>query len=524
MYSKQNHIIDKVVCQICTKDENVAVQIKNSAASFINEDLLPAIEQLFDRYDLGGEIIRFDKLEVDFSISDWTKREGLKIEMLKQVERKISELKPELNSELLDDDYKNNETALPNLEDKQCIKSEENYRNTFLFFLENGYLPWYGKHEYIKQVVESRNWCKNLENKYFVKSLKALLQKNSSIIERMVFQFSNETITELLKVINGIVLHDYSRFLVYVNNTDTEERNIVLQYVLKHSLHFPGNKFPQLKDKLEFFEELLQVRFNVLRNEVTNEQVLTFLQEIESKLKTCLGHDAYGQLFELTEKNKKEQNGSIKDIVFGAQLGKGKEELMPTDLENKSTIISTELVNSTKEKEPPFFYNDNKQVIVKNAGLVLFYPFLKILFTTFNWLEDNGNIKIKKRFKAVQTLHYCATGSEDFFEDRLMFEKFLCGLPLQISIPVKTLLTAKIKEEVDNMLKVVVRHWPALKNTSSDGLRQMFVHRDGKLIKVETGFRLIVERKAQDILLDKLPWNISIVKLPWKDDLLFVEW
>jgi hypothetical protein len=35
---------------------------------------------------------------------------------------------------------------------------------------------------------------------------------------------------------------------------------------------------------------------------------------------------------------------------------------------------------------------------------------------------------------------------------------------------------------------------------------------------------LIVERKAQDVLLEKLNWNISLVKFPWKKELITVEW
>jgi hypothetical protein len=34
----------------------------------------------------------------------------------------------------------------------------------------------------------------------------------------------------------------------------------------------------------------------------------------------------------------------------------------------------------------------------------------------------------------------------------------------------------------------------------------------------------MVERAAQDVLLDKITWNISLVKLPWVKELLFVEW
>lgn len=86
------------------------------------------------------------------------------------------------------------------------------------------------------------------------------------------------------------------------------------------------------------------------------------------------------------------------------------------------------------------------------------------------------------------------------------------------------MLNNEVLDEAENLLSQVIKNWPALKNTGIDGLRQMFLSRNGKLIKTEQGFKLIVERKAQDILLDKLQWNISFAKLPWKKELLFVEW
>ncbi len=129
-----------------------------------------------------------------------------------------------------------------------------------------------------------------------------------------------------------------------------------------------------------------------------------------------------------------------------------------------------------------------------------------------------------RRYIAVQALHFLTTGEEDFFEGNLVFCKFLCGVPLKIPVPRASLLTNFMKEEASHLLTEAIKHWPALKNTSPDGLRQMFLQRDGKLISKEQNFKLIVERKTQDILLDKLAWNISLVKLPWSNELLYIEW
>jgi hypothetical protein len=117
-----------------------------------------------------------------------------------------------------------------------------------------------------------------------------------------------------------------------------------------------------------------------------------------------------------------------------------------------------------------------------------------------------------------------ATGDENVFEGNMIMEKFLCGVPLKIPVQKMSLLTESIKNEANELLSEVVRNWPALKNTSADGLREAFIQRDGKLIQEDTKYRLIVERKAQDVLLERLSWNISMIKLPWISKLIYTEW
>jgi hypothetical protein len=76
----------------------------------------------------------------------------------------------------------------------------------------------------------------------------------------------------------------------------------------------------------------------------------------------------------------------------------------------------------------------------------------------------------------------------------------------------------------DTLLQAAIDHWAVLGKTSPDGLREVFLQRDGKLIKEGHSWKLSVEQKAQDILLDKLPWNLSLIKLPWMKEILKVEW
>ena len=189
-----------------------------------------------------------------------------------------------------------------------------------------------------------------------------------------------------------------------------------------------------------------------------------------------------------------------------------------------SRKIEPTILNLSDKKEFQFFDKDKTEIFVRNAGLVILGPFLPTFLKQFNWTSKSGKIKKDAKVKAVQAFYFLATGEIHFFEANMVFEKFLCGLPLSTPIPQKSLLNNEVKEEAEDLLRQVIKYWPALKNTGAGGLRQMFLNRNGKLIKTENGFKLLIERKTQDILLDKLQWNISLLKLPWKEELLFVEW
>jgi hypothetical protein len=63
-----------------------------------------------------------------------------------------------------------------------------------------------------------------------------------------------------------------------------------------------------------------------------------------------------------------------------------------------------------------------------------------------------------------------------------------------------------------------------MKKSSAALLQNEFFQRPGKLVVSDFDYTLTVERKAQDILLDKLAWGIGLIKLPWKEKFLFVNW
>jgi hypothetical protein len=109
-------------------------------------------------------------------------------------------------------------------------------------------------------------------------------------------------------------------------------------------------------------------------------------------------------------------------------------------------------------------------------------------------------------------------------EYALVFEKILCGMPVDAPIPLDVALDDREIEEAESLLKAVITHWSILRNTTTEGLRETFFKRDGLLTKKENGWLLQVERKTLDVLLDNIPWGYSTITLLWNKYLVFVEW
>ncbi|MCW5599983.1 MAG: hypothetical protein KIT55_00075 [Nitrosomonas sp.] len=163
---------------------------------------------------------------------------------------------------------------------------------------------------------------------------------------------------------------------------------------------------------------------------------------------------------------------------------------------------------------------------VQSAGVILFHPFLQRFFQNLGLCEEGAFIDETSRQRAVCLVHHLATGEVHTPEYQLVLPKFLCGMPLNAPIDHFIEINTAERSESENLILAAVKHWEALGKVSPDWLREMFLQRDGKLEKRKTGWQLSVERKAQDILLDRLPhgWGLGIVKLPWMNDFLHIEW
>ncbi len=170
--------------------------------------------------------------------------------------------------------------------------------------------------------------------------------------------------------------------------------------------------------------------------------------------------------------------------------------------------------------QPP---REEEAIYLEGAGAVILHPFLEELFRGCGLLAQRDFRDLRARHRAVHLLGFLSFGREGVPEFELLLAKLLCGLPFE-----EPLEPAELDDDdraaCDTLLRAVLRHWTALRSGSPDWLREQFFLREGKLEAVDAGWRLTVERRAQDVLLARLPWGLGVIGWPWMQGRIFVRW
>lgn len=506
MIAGQKHIIEKVYLEVNTTSENSAYYIKNNVDSFLKDNLLLKIEELINRYDLEDKIFRFDKIVLDISIQEWDNKLDITGELIKQLNKKIIYSKigdKKIPGQTFRTETLHNESKL------QSLKKTKNEEEIFLFFLENGFLPWYGNAQQIASFTENKSWRKSFRNPIFKASLNHLLFENKVLFVRFFYQFPIEMIVTFITSVNPRLLRKKTRILEVLAPIQI---NIQLEFI--YTLYNIS-----VEEKRDRIILVIQQWFNILRQnrKAIDANSKDFLPEICKLLFNAIPESYFSD-----EKFQKMMNDNL--AFISKDKFPEKEYLIQKEDKEEPEVYILEKIKTEVDSSKQFINKDMQEIAVHNAGIIILHPFLNHFFTLLEIVNKQGNIVPSRRELAVQTLHFMAAGNEDFFEGELVLEKFLCGLPLHFPIQKKSLLTSEIKSEAENLLKHVIKNWPVLKNTSPEGLRQGFLQRDGKLIRKENNYKLIIERKALDILLEKLFWNISVIELKWISQILFVYW
>jgi hypothetical protein len=168
-------------------------------------------------------------------------------------------------------------------------------------------------------------------------------------------------------------------------------------------------------------------------------------------------------------------------------------------------------------------------IYLSNAGLALTAPFLPHLFSTLGMLEPDGKGRSQWRSehsasRAVHLLQYLVDENPAAPEPLLVLNKVLCGIPSATPVEAGIEMTQPEREICDQLLEAVIANWTIISNTSAAGLRETFLQREGRLEYDGDKWKLQVQRKTLDVLVDQMPWSFKLVFHDWMPEPLHVTW
>lgn len=476
------HKIRKQTLLLTVHNKDTVFTWQHQVTALYWKKIIPALEKLFDSYSSEDMVMYIDRLEIDLG----------KI--------KAADLDNDHYITLL---LEKLTTALAALQVKETPRKTlpEHSFDQWCYYMEHGALPWNAARpggQWYQQVLQTLATSHTA-----ITQLRRQAMNNRDYLLRILLQHTPEFITRLLAVITARKqnnwapliqqLYDACRLLQLTGNAPLNRR------VFEQSCWYT----------------LLR---EVIKDPAVSEQVLTgsllvqqpvFITQIQQLLKICRNNN-WNELLSAA-------------VSFNAQQLTLLQKEKPAAPFDDDALPAQE--TDTPEEEAPDAPAGAHTFYVVNAGIILLHHWLPPLFTQLEWTTDGKKfVNAACRKKAIMLLHYIATGETEAEEFELMLPKLLCGWPLKKPLDTKLAPTDVAIEEAEGLIENAISYWKALKNISADGLREGFLQRPGRLITGTDKHQLQMEADTIDILLDRLPWNISIIKLKWMKIPLHVQW
>jgi hypothetical protein len=505
------HIIQKQCIDIVLASGDNAFAFKDRVSEFCIEKLLPAMDRLFDMKVPKNKILHGDKLIIDVGeipLDRW--EEVLVDRVVEQLSKYIGDV---TILSRRDEQYflGDAETGTFIQSEKNIfreVSEQENLLRSIMFFIENGRLPWYSGIKTQSSLNDA--FLQLTADRAFVKQLMQKIKNDPLCFERIVYQLKEHAILSLV-IRTGFetaAVINLQKFLVEIVSKlkaasgmamgSGSTKYLVYDLLLKSAIEYE-EKDNGKSNWDDYFDILLHLIARKFEAGGLN-RLIPILKES--------GFENY------SERSLKVMN-SILTMARGSQEQK---QLLNSESSKNKIVLSNEKNNKVNTD----LFDDG--IFIGNAGIVLLHPFLSLLFENVGYIHNKEWISEDHQQRALVLTQFLVSGQEKYPEFDLMLNKILIGYPLESTLPAEIALSEFEKQEATDVLKSVVKHWTALKNTSIDGLQSAFLMREGKLTMNDNGFYLQVEHKTMDILMNRIPWSFSILKTPWMKQKLTVEW
>lgn len=559
--SGQKHIINRQVLELTIREKENVWAVQNKTSALVKEKLHPELDKLFTRLSNDEEIVRIDKLVVDLGT---IQENGLEQVFVETAIRKISE---QVNSLIA----KGKSSATQETEQKNKADDRDllitnklnDYLDQFLFFLKNGYFPWWheipGTEKFSPQSL-SRNIFKeilNVDNDLLRNTFLPLL-KNQNVRKRLIYQYNHSYLYELLKKLNAGLLQNLSaqfRILQNCSGSVFSEKRLSASFYEVVLQYFENEQFLINNDqKIAFVKQILDLSLigyssvekeNKLADFIQSSEIVRpGIQQKDTEILVIAAIQVAAELpfvsqhlneiiLNIHAKSGAAIDSWINEFARISQKKVAEETREKQELTDNTEILSAEKTadfgkKKVKESFSPFpqkAQEDAETILVSNAGLVILHPFLKFFFEGLGLLNSELQFKnTESVFKAIHLLQFIATGEETAEETDLVLNKILCGVKISEPVPQSVQLSEEEKEECIFLMKTVLERWEALRTGNPAALRDTYLRREGILKRTGSSWNLVIERNTFDIMLERLPWSVSLVKLPWCEEILYVEW
>lgn len=495
MRTQESHIIQKVFVEVNTDTSAKAYDIQLNSQSFLEKHVFKVVEEYISRLEARTKnwSVQIEKIELDLQLIEGTLGE---VELKESVENQLDTIFEPVLRDIELNATENSSEALftPVLPSEEKVTLEEREQlsilspkarreKTVLHFVKTGRTPWWiASHSEMREILAEKELIEFIRKATpeFIIALTKLM-KAPLVRRRMIRQFTVEIIFEILKSVAKTKQATLEELATQVNSKG----------------------FMTIMEKMKPTEKM-ELLDTIIVNSIGEESP----EDIQTRLALVLKKDAETSTKPITKFCKKELPEIVKSLPKAEELELSEE--------------SEPELKDTPELEEDSIEETFNHLIAENAGLVILSPFFKPVLNNLDLLEEDGSLK--DPVLTAHIFHYLATGEEEDYEFTLIFEAYLCGLPINEPLPKSVPLTDEIKEECQKVLESVLVHWEALKSKSVPLLQNNFLQRPGKLMLKEETPRIIIERTGIDILLDKIPWSISILKLPWHEKMTYVEW
>lgn len=463
------HIIQKQTLEI-TLDEGPEKLVRQDdmVSRFWNE-VLPTLNVFFDELVPEETVWKIDKLEVDLGP---VKPEDFSKELIRHLKEKLQfDFQPGKGSNAL-----------------KVLSSNQSLLEQFIHFLKYGHFSWSANGITLDQMEkELPGAFETSDQRKKAKLLQELTKSRS--LERLQSQFSLEFQIRL-------VVH-----LLRIKGLKTLFRFLREQLTENIFCEIPGaaiTAYPSMtsREETERVQEFICQLFRNLEN------TMAFSPAAKEKFRT-----------QLLAKVRKESTDTAKQVVEALH----KLQAEKTVLADKKIQAGIKIAENMEDSI--------ENIYIRNAGMVLFWPFLPRLFENMKLMEDGEFISRQAREKAICMLQFLVDPETGITENLLPLNKILCGLDVAEVVPTDEIeISQEDAETGDGLIEAVIQNWQKIGNTSKQGFQASFLQRDGRLEKTEEAWKLAVERRAFDVLMDSLPWNITLIKLPWMPKPLYVQW